>query len=68
MQHVEETFEYLRSEDRLSLPNCNVMVALASVGQLMGLVEGDIGRCMPGTQSSFPFAKETITNVLDSYR
>lgn len=43
-QHAEETFNFLRSDERLSLPSSNVVVALSSVGQLLGLVEADIGR------------------------
>ncbi|GIL72897.1 hypothetical protein Vretifemale_3176, partial [Volvox reticuliferus] len=70
MQHVEETFEYLRSEDRLSLPSGNVMVALASVGQLLGLVEADIERLLNFAEKepSFVLTGMSFSEFVDAVR
>ncbi|GLC35774.1 Lipoxygenase y domain-containing protein 1 [Pleodorina starrii] len=69
-QHVEETFNYLRSDDRLSLHSDNVMVALASVGQLLGLAEYDIERLLNMAQKepSLMLAGMSYSEFVDAVR
>lgn len=45
-QNAEETFAYLKSEERDSLHSDHILVALSSVAQLLGLTSGDVQRLL----------------------